>query len=362
MIVIAGAAPELNLRDAPMVLGVTGIYLVLMSLYPRFVRPRLKPQTEKLVPAIWPLFDTMVAVWSIYQTGGWDSPFYHFGVTVVLGPSLRFGLVGALLSSTFFTALFLMVIKMTQAGFGPAYAGTQAEPDLISSPLNPLMIGLYAAFLGEVLKKLRREMERSAVLAAENERARLARDIHDGVSQTLFMLAMSLETGQVLAQKEEAPKTRAHLEMLTPVAQKALIELRNAMHDVEPLAEGSQTLDKAVEQLARDYRSATGQNIEFTATDGFQCPPSVASVVFRMCQEALSNACQHSGASLIRVDLAKGELVVQDNGSGFDQTRIKRGRGLGNLEKRAEEARIEYAMETGKDGTRVVLRWKEDSK
>jgi signal transduction histidine kinase len=361
VIVLAQSAPELNLKDAPWVLAVTGTLLSLMSLYPKYIRPRLGPGTEEKVPALWPIIDSIIAAWSIYQTGGWDSPFYHFGVTVVLGPSLRFGLMGALLSSTFFSALFLLVVKLTQSGFSPAFAGTQAEPDLISSPLNPLMIGLYAAFLGEVLKKLRREMERSSLLAAENERARMASDIHDGVSQTLFMLSMSLETGQVLARKENATKTLAHLEKLTPVAQQALIELRNAMHDIEPLAEGRQTLDRAVEQLARDYRSATGLNIEFRGCQDFHCPPKLASALFRMSQEALSNACKHSGAQLIQVVLVMGELVIEDNGAGFEKASVRRGRGLGNLEKRADEAQIDYSLETGEDGTRVVFRWKEES-
>lgn len=360
IIVILRAAPEVNLKDAPWVLALTFVQLALMSLYPRFMRDRLTPGIEKKVPLLWPFVDSLIAAWSIYQTGGWDSPFYHFGVTVVLGPSLRFGILGALVSSSFFSFLFLLVVKLTQSGFSPAYAGDQAEPDLISSPLNPLMIALYAAFLGEVLKKLRREMKRSSILAAENERARMARDIHDGVSQTLFMLAMSLETGQVLAQKEKAEKTREHLEKITPVAQKALLELRNAMHDVEPLAEGRQTLEQAVEQLARDYRSATGQNIEFSVADGFQCAPTVASVLFRITQEALSNACQHSGGTLIEVVLSPGKLSISDNGRGFDQNQVKRGRGLGNLEKRAAEALIYYELKTSEKGTNVVLCWEKE--
>ena len=361
VIVLMGAAPEINLGDAPLVLTLTGILLVLMSLYVPYLRPHISPKLEEKVALLWPLVDTAVAVWSIYQTGGWDSPFYHFGVTVVLAPSLRHGLVGALLSSTLFSALFLVVIKLTQAGFSPAYSGSRAEPDLISSPLNPLMIALYAAFLGEVLKKLRREMKRSARLAAENERARMARDIHDGVSQTLFMLAMSLETGQVLAQKEGAGKTREHLEKITPVAQKALIELRNAMHHVEPLAEGTETLEQALEQLTRDYRSATGRNIEFTVVEGFHCDPKTAPVLFRITQEALANACHHSGAELIQVSLEGPELVISDNGCGFDPSKVKPGRGLSNLEKRAREARIDFKIESGEQRTRVTMSWKRDS-
>ena len=354
------AAPTVNLENTPPVLVVTSIHLFLMSLYPRHIRGRLSKKLSQKVPALWPALDGVIAIWSIYQTGGWDSPFYHYGVTVVLAPSLQFGLLGALLSSTAFSIAFMIVVTMTEQGFSPAYAGNQAEPDLVSSPLNPLMIALYAAFLREVLKKLRREMERSKILAAENERARMAADIHDGVSQTLFMLSMSLETGKVLAQKEKADKTAVHLEKLVPVAQKALVELRNAMYSVEPLAEGKQTLAEAVTQLARDYRSATGKDVECCSEDGFSCSTQLSSELFRMTQEALSNACQHSGGDKIKVLLSNRSIQVVDNGKGFDRASIKPGRGLGNLEKRAHERGIALELSSGDEGTTVTFTWNED--
>ena len=356
-IYLLNAAPTVNLANTPPVLVVTSVHLFLMTIYPRYMRGRLSKKLSQKIPALWPVLDGSIAIWSIYQTGGWDSPFYHYGVTVVLAPSLRFGLLGALLSSTAFSIAFMIVVKMTEQGFSPAYAGNQAEPDLVSSPLNPLMIALYAAFLGEVLKKLRREMERSKILAAENERARMAADIHDGVSQTLFMLSMSLETGKILAQKEEAGKTAGHLEKLIPVAQKALIELRNAMYSVEPLAEGKQTLAEAVTQLARDYRSATGKDVECHLADNFSCSTQLSSELFRMTQEALSNACQHSGGDKINVMLSETSIQVVDNGKGFDPNSIKPGRGLGNLQKRAEDQGITLEFASGESGTTVTFRW-----
>lgn len=361
LIVFTKAAPPINLEKAPLVLGFTFALLVVMSVYPRFIRPHFPERASTLAPAIWPILDGLVALWSIYATGGWDSPFYHYGVTVVLAPSLRFGLVGALVSSTLFSSFYLLIVKMTAEGFSPAYVGgEQAEPGLVSIPLNPLMIGLYAAFLGEVLKKLHREMKRSERLAAENERARMARDIHDGVSQTLFMLAMSLETGQVLADKENATRTFDHLKNLTPVAQKALMELRNAMFNVEPLADGNQSLQEAVTQLVRDYQSATGQIIEIRLEESFFCPRLTASKLFPMIQEALANACQHSGAQEIELILKGRQVRVKDNGSGFDPSTIKPGRGLRNLESRAEESGFTFLLESEPNGTEVTFGWKED--
>ncbi len=362
-IVLLAAAPAVNLQNAPIVLAVTAGQLVLMSAYPRFLRKHQPKSISSIAHILWPTMDAMIALWSISVTGGWDSPFYHFAVTVVLAPSLRFGLAGALISSTLFSLCFLVIVKYTAEGFSPAFvASGQAEPDLVSSPLNPLMIGLYAAFLGEVLKKLQREMERSKRLAAENERARMARDIHDGVSQTLFMLSMSLETGQVLAEKENASKTAEHLRNITPVAQKALLELRNAMHSVEPLADGKQSLAEALHQLARDYRSATGLNITCNAVEQLEGTPELASELFRMAQEALSNACQHSQGRDIVVELSKHHLAIVDNGTGFNRSEIKPGRGLNNLEKRAMDCGVEYTIKSGDTGTRVTFKWSEDTK
>lgn len=360
-VILMEAAPAANLLHANEVLVVTGIALVCMTIYPGSMRAYRPVSLDKISPILWPVLDTLIALWSVYRSGGWDSPFYHFAITVVLAPSLRFGLAGALVSSTLYSAGYIAVVHYTELGFDPAYPGGQARPDLVSTPLNPLMIALYAAFLGEVLKKLRREMERSRYLAAENERARMARDIHDGVSQTLFMLSMSLETGQILAEKEQAEKTSKHLRKLLPVAQKALIELRNAMYNVEPLSQGEQTLAEALEQLTRDYRSASRMEIEFQVSPRFDCPPALASELFRMSQEALSNACQHSGGSAVKVSLAPGCLTIEDNGTGFERGSIKPGRGLGNLEDRAKERGVEFSLESGPEGTRVTLRWNEES-
>lgn len=361
VIYLMRAAPPVNLQNAPIVLALTLVQLLIMSAYPKYLRQYFPKNRSKPVLAIWPTVDALLAILAIYLTGGWDSPFYHFGVTTVLAPALRFGLVGALISSTLFSICFMLVVKMTAEGFSPAYlADGQAEPDIVSSPLNPLMIGLYAAFLGEVLKRLNREMKRSKHLAAEAERARMARDIHDGVSQTLFMLAMSLETGQVLAEKEKAEKTAAHLQNLTPVAQKALLELRNAMYSVQPLAEGGQSLGEAVTQLARDYKSATGQNIICEVEPEFDCSPEQASELFPMIQEALANACQHSGASTITLTLHRRSLEIKDDGTGFDPEAVSAGRGLGNLGNRAEEARIHYCLKSDESGTRITFSWDEE--
>lgn len=359
--VLGGALPAENLKGAPLALTLAGTQLILLTINPGWLRFEVGKQPWTHGALLRPTADLAIALLCLYMTGGWHSPLYHFAVTMVLAPSLRYGLVGALLASSAFTVGYLSTIMATPAGFSPAYLPDGSPgPDLISTPANPFLIALFAAFLGEVLHRLQLERARAESLAAAQERARLARDIHDGVAQTLFMLTMSLESGRVMAQKEGASKTAVHLESLSPIARKALLELRNAMHNVGPLAAGEQTLGQALQQLLRDYQSATGCRLTLVEEENFSPPGTHTSSLFRMLQEALTNACHHAQASSIEVRLKGRSASVRDDGRGIDLSRIKRGRGLDNLKSRAEETGMTFSIgpdtDTGQ-GTRAEISW-----
>jgi signal transduction histidine kinase len=351
--------PPESLAGAPLALAVSGGQLLLLSANPGWLRFEVGKNDRSQGALLRPLADLAIALGVLYLTGGWSSPLYTFAVTVVLAPSLRYGLLGALAMAGAFSTGFTLTVLCTPQGFAPAYLPDGSlGPDLISTFANPFLIGLFAAFLGEVLERLQVERARAEALAAAQERARLARDIHDGVAQTLFMLTMSLETGQVMAVKEGAEKTARYLDSLTPISRKALLELRNAMHNVEPLASG-QSLSQALQQLLRDYQSAVGCRLQLVEEDDFQPPEEHGSALFRMLQEALTNACHHAQATTIEMRLQGHRASVVDDGVGFDQDQIRPGRGLDNLKTRAQAAGMLLSIEPGTDGrgTRVEIRW-----
>lgn len=359
-VVLLGASSEANLRYAPWALLLAGAQLLLLTANPGWLRFELGNDPRSHGTFLRPLADLSIALVTIYLTGGWNSPMYNFAVTVVLAPSLRYGLRGAFFSAGAFILGYFLTVAATPLAFTAAYlADGRPGPTLVSTPINPLMIALFAAFLGEVLQRLRIERDRAEALAAAHERARLARDIHDGVAQTLFMLTMSLENGQVMAQKEGAVKTATHLSSLTPIAQKALLELRNAMHNVESLAAGEQTLPQAVKQLLRDYQSATGCTLRMTGAEEAVVPPGeIQSGLFRMIQESVTNACHHAKAQAISVEFGATAVRVKDDGVGFDPALIKPGRGLANLKERASELGMALEFDTGPGrGTVVEIRW-----
>lgn len=362
-IVVFGAAPDRNLQGAAWALFIAAVQLGFLTANPSWLRFELGKDPWSHGTILRPSADLLIALTTIYLTGGWNSPMYNFAVTVVLAPSLRYGLRGAFFAASAFTFGYFLTVSLIPGGFDAAYL-PDGRPGsaLISTPVTPLMIALFAAFLGEVLQRLRIERDRAEALAAAHERARLARDIHDGVAQTLFMLTMSLENGLVMAQKEGASKTAAHLDSLTPISRKALLELRNAMHNVETLASGEQSLPQAVSQLLRDYQSATGCHLELTEQPEFVPPPSKALTgLFRMIQETVTNACHHAQAQKVTVSLGHPEasaVSVIDDGRGFDPTTVKRGRGLENLKSRANDLGMSLELDTRQgEGTTAIIRW-----
>ncbi|MGN9843747.1 GAF domain-containing sensor histidine kinase [Nonomuraea sp. H19] len=205
---------------------------------------------------------------------------------------------------------------------------TQADQDLLT---------LFAAHAAIALANARL-YERGRELAMLEERNRVARELHDAVTQKLFSLRLTAQAAGAML--ESAPDQAAvELERVQRLAGEALAELRAVIVELRPaeldrhgLAE---TLRKHVRMLDRLHPSVV-------AFDCAELPPldsAVEVAVLRVAQEALHNALRHSGAAQVRVRLSyedgKLALTVSDDGSGFEQV-DSRGLGLVSMRDRAE--------------------------
>ncbi len=193
-----------------------------------------------------------------------------------------------------------------------------------------------------------RLFERSRELTVVEERNRLARDLHDSVAQTLFSLALVAEAGDVAKVRELAKDAQTQMRSI-------VFELRPADLAADGLVA---TLTKHSDVLSRVF----GQRIELTVTSEAALDPEIELELFRISQEALSNALKHARASRIEVvvDLADGRLDVCDDGVGFDPAgdlvRAKH-LGLTSMDERAEEIGAELEIESRPGaGTRVMVR------
>jgi two-component system sensor histidine kinase UhpB len=215
------------------------------------------------------------------------------------------------------------------------------------------------AFL-RMMRRLEAERRRagSAALAAqEEERTRVARDLHDEVNQSLTGLLLRLEA----AREAAPPELEAELAQTKALANQAMRELLSLARQLRPTALDDLGLAAAVagqvEQLGQGEIEA-----EFLAEgDSSDLGDDAQLVVYRVAQEALSNAGRHSGAAAVRVVLRRREdggvrLEVADDGRGFAFEESERGLGIGGMRERALLIGGEMTIESRPGrGTTVVL-------
>lgn len=215
------------------------------------------------------------------------------------------------------------------------------------------------AFL-RMMRRLEAERRRAgsaALRAQEEERARVARDLHDEVNQSLTGLLLRLEAVREAAPPELEPElaeTRA-------LANQAMRELLSLARQLRPTALDDLGLAAAiggqVEQLERPGLAA-----ELSIDGDFSdLDDDVQLVVYRVAQEALTNAARHSGAERVDVALRRSpdevELSVADDGSGFAFEQSERGLGIGGMRERALLVGGELTIESRPGaGTTVRLR------
>jgi two-component system sensor histidine kinase UhpB len=194
------------------------------------------------------------------------------------------------------------------------------------------------AFL-RMLRRLEAERRRAgsaALHAQEEERARVARDLHDEVNQSLTGLLLRLEAVREAAPPELEPQ----LAETKALANQAMRELLSLARQLRPTALDDLGLAAAVagqvEQLSRGELDAA-----FDSEGDFSDLGDDAQlVVYRVAQEALSNAARHSSAARVEVRLRRGgdggvELEVTDDGRGFAFDEAERGLGIGGMRERA---------------------------
>lgn len=182
-------------------------------------------------------------------------------------------------------------------------------------------------------------------LAAAAERDRIARDIHDGIAQQLYMLSLTLETCLELAEKEDAQHLKDRLQGALTLSRGALWESRQYLLDIRPLFSTHGSLKEAIYGLVEEASAVNPIPIDFYSSgDEIELKVSVRTELYRVVQEAIANAYKHAKATQISVRLdfqpSSVKLEIADNGIGFSYlptTVSADGHGLKNMRRRMEE-------------------------
>jgi len=213
----------------------------------------------------------------------------------------------------------------------------------------------------EQTEESRRELLRKLVVAQEEERRGLARELHDETSQALTALVVGLETATT-APADSVNTLKARLTPIKAMATAMLREIQRIIHDLRPAILDDLGLVQAIDWYAETRLKAHGIQVGFE-TNGVEkrLPSEVETVVFRIAQEAINNVVRHAGAETVNISLDFGDtavtLAVEDDGSGFDpatvgaQGKSKASFGLLGMKERAAlfggQVRIESKPEEG---------------
>ena len=235
-----------------------------------------------------------------------------------------------------------------------------ANLKLTETPAGPEEVArLHYAFVRmlERLEAERRRASSAALDAQEEERARIARDLHDEVNQSLTGLLLRLE-----AMREKAPPELAGaLAEVRTLANQALQELLALARQLRPTALDDLGLKAALAGHVAAVGRQSGIETSFESEgDIASVPQDVQVVAYRVAQEALSNAVRHSGAAHLNVRLEREdgsvELSVADDGRGFTFEQASRGRFHAGMRERALLVNGELQVESRPQvGTKVRL-------
>jgi two-component system sensor histidine kinase UhpB len=280
------------------------------------------------------------------------------GVAVILGLAVALTvLVNVMMLQRRFRPLERLVDEMERVDLSRPGSNLQAAGDTPGEPEEVERLNRAFRRMLERLEAERRRTSSTALAAQEEERARVARDLHDEVNQSLTALLLRLEAARV-----KAPVELAHeLAETKALANQAMEELLMLARQLRPTALDDLGLKAALAGHVKELGRRGKVNATFESAGDFSgLPTDVQLVVYRVAQEAMSSAAQHSGADRVDVQLVREgdrvELTVGDDGSGFTFDQAARGLGISGMRERALLVGGDMTVESRPDaGTRVRL-------
>jgi PAS domain S-box-containing protein len=215
-----------------------------------------------------------------------------------------------------------------------------------------------------------RHLSAQLLRAQEDERKRLAQELHDGIGQSISAMKFMIETCMKQIRENPDSEITGRLEMLLPMAQSTVEEVQRIAVDLRPFIIDDLGLVATLRWFVRQFQN-TYSNVRLDNRIGLkedEIPESLKIVIFRITQEALNNVARHSRAKRVHVALRKRkdriELLIKDNGDGIEENASAadpscgKGFGLSSMKERTEFSGGTFRLETGPGvGTSVSASW-----
>ncbi|MDX1416255.1 MAG: histidine kinase [Candidatus Promineifilaceae bacterium] len=216
--------------------------------------------------------------------------------------------------------------------------------------------------LGVVVENFRLRLQAEQLMVLE-ERNRLARELHDSVTQSLYSLTLFAEAGMNLTNAGDFQRVGQMFIDISEIGQQALKEMRLLVHKLRPSILEKEGLVRALRHRLKAVEGRAGIKSRFTVKGPISLSAESEEALFHVAQEALNNALKHTHATEVNVTLNQYEngclvLTVKDNGQGFDLVAAADGSGLGliSMRERVEKlgGTIQYDSQAGL-GTKVLV-------
>lgn len=210
-------------------------------------------------------------------------------------------------------------------------------------------------------RELRLLYEQAQELAALQERQRLARELHDSVSQALYRMSLEAHTALEALESSDPEQVRASIEYILALAEAGLAEMRALIFELRPESLETEGLIGALNRQVTVLQARYKLAVEAHLADEPELPLECKHALYRIAQEALHNIVKHAAASTVVLRLAPQEseivLEVHDNGKGFDPTGAFPGHlGLHSMRERATKMGGTLTIESAPgQGTRLSV-------
>jgi len=201
-------------------------------------------------------------------------------------------------------------------------------------------------------ERLERDLRRQAgELASNQERAHLARELHDSVTQALFSMTLVTRSTELLVDRDPAA-AREKLTALRDLQREALAEMRALIFELRPGNLEQDGLLTALRTHSAALQGRIGLPIVVTSELADRLPLAIEEVLYRIAQEALHNVVKHAGARQVELAVDRGGdsviLRVRDDGKGFDAAAVPDGHlGLAGMRARAEKVGAKFEVDAG---------------
>jgi PAS domain S-box-containing protein len=252
-----------------------------------------------------------------------------------------------------------------------AHRGEGGQVENLSTIIRDITEQVQTA---QALRESRDELRRLSgllVTIQEDERRRIALDLHDGLGQSLSLIKLSIENAGRLLAAGATGEASESLQHLIPQVKEALVEVRRVSTDLRPSILDDLGILPTLTWFFREFEAACGDmTVEKTFNIAERDVPAALHItLYRILQEATNNIVKHAGASKVRVSLNRADemlhLLIEDNGCGFDPDSIgrcvdgqSRGIGLLSMKERASCSGGSYHLESSPgQGTRIEVSW-----